>query len=141
MNHPQEHNEKDELRARFTGWLEVLISRARINYLKKLGRQVKTVSLDEIPETVLSVESEVFFKTYSSAKNQNMFDFEEEHLAKAFSGLPLMRQRILIMLFVEEKKPEEIAGKLHCTVQNVYNQRSLALKKLRQMLTEGGEDS
>ena len=42
------------------------------------------------------------------------------------------------MLFVLEMEPEEIARELGCTVQNVYNQRSLALKRLRKAL-EGGE--
>ena len=42
------------------------------------------------------------------------------------------------MLFVLEMEPEKIASKLGCTVQNVYNQHSLALKLLRKAL-EGGE--
>ena len=33
----------------------------------------------------------------------------------AFSSLPLMRQRILIMLFVEELTPSEIARKMNCS--------------------------
>ena len=43
------------------------------------------------------------------------------------------------MLFVEEKMPYEIARELNCSVQHVYNQKSLALKKLRLALEKGGE--
>ena len=49
------------------------------------------------------------------------------------------RQRILTMLFVEEKTPEEIARQLGCSQQNVYKQRSEALIALRNMLERGGE--
>ena len=68
------------------------------------------------------------------------FTFEEERLAKAFSQLPLMRQRILTLLFVNELTPAEIAKQMNCSVQHVYNQRSLALKRLRQLLREEGAD-
>lgn len=71
----------------------------------------------------------------------NGFEFMESRLADAFRELPLMRRRILEMLFVEELSPVEIAAKLHCTVQHVYNQRSLAIKRLRQqMMKERGQN-
>lgn len=43
MNHQQE-SEKDELRARFTGWLEVTLYRAKLNYLKKQEREIPFMS-------------------------------------------------------------------------------------------------
>lgn len=137
MNH-QEGNQRDELRARFTVWLDTTISRAKLNYLKKLERQIQTVSLDEIPESTLLVKDQEQ-KWLCSCDRQDNFEFEEERVARAFMELPPMRQKILILLFVEEQKPDEIAKKLHCTVQHVYNQRSLALKKLRKLLEKGGD--
>lgn len=138
MNHRQKP-EKDELRARFTGWLETMVYRARLNYIHKLSRQIETISIEEVAESsLLSSSSEQDWCRELSSSDA--FDFEEEKLARAFAELPLMRQRILTMLFVEEKKPEEIAAKLNCSIQHVYNQRSLALKKLRSMLAKGGED-
>lgn len=70
----------------------------------------------------------------SAGVTPDSFDFEEQRLAEAFRELPLMRRRILEMLFVEELTPSEIAAKLHCSVQHVYNQRSLAIKRLRERL-------
>lgn len=70
----------------------------------------------------------------SAGVTPDSFDFEEQRLAEAFRELPLMRRRILEMLFVEELAPSEIAAKLHCSVQHVYNQRSLAIKRLRERL-------
>jgi len=132
MSH-QQKMEKDELRARFTKWLETMVRRARIDYLRKYGRQYEAVSIEEIPEETLAVHMEES-QWITGGQDKSEFDFEEERLAKAFYELPLMRQRILTMLFVEEKKSDEIATALHCSVQYVYNQRSLALKKLRILL-------
>lgn len=126
--------ERDELRGRFTRFMEVMVKRARLNYLEKMRRHPVTVPLDDVPETLLA--NDTAFPTDISGD----FDFEEERLANAFSQLPLMRQRILIMLFAEELTPKEIARRMNCSVNHVYNQRSLAIKRLRQLLEEGGED-
>lgn len=126
--------ERDELRGRFTRFMEVMVKRARLNYLEKMRRQPITVPLDDVPETLLA--DDTAFPTDISGN----FDFEEERLANAFSQLPLMRQRILIMLFAEDLTPKEIARRMNCSVNHVYNQRSLAIKRLRQLLEEGGEE-
>lgn len=135
MNH-QEESQRDELRARFTAWLDTMVYRAKLNYLKKLERQPQIISIEVIQESAFLVGEQEMLKSFGQ---QNEFEFEEERLSHAFSELPLMRQKILTMLFVEEKKPDEIARKLHCTIQHVYNQRSLALKKLRELIEKGGD--
>ena len=136
MNHQQEHN--DRLRGEFTVWLEVLIRNARTDYIRKVNRRVPTIALEDIPEHLLLAQGKYSALELNSNKHEG-FDFEEERLATAFSKLPLMRQKILTLLFVEEKKPHEIAKQLHCSVQYVYNQRSLAIKKLRDLLCKGGD--
>lgn len=137
MNHQQE-SEKDELRARFTGWLEVTLYRAKLNYLKKQERERNTIYVEVLPEKLL-VEENPERKWVHRLTEQNGFDFEEERLERAFRSLTRQRQRVLTMLFVEEKTPEEIARQLGCSQQNVYKQRSQALAALRNMLEKGGE--
>ena len=68
--------------------------------------------------------------------SESSFQFEEERLAKAFFSLPLHRQQILTMLFVEEKKPEEIARILRCSTDYVRLQKYRAIQKLRKLLSE-----
>ncbi|HIT84891.1 MAG TPA: sigma-70 family RNA polymerase sigma factor [Candidatus Ornithomonoglobus intestinigallinarum] len=136
MSHHQEHNNR--LRAEFTVWIERLIRNARTDYMRKLARTIPTVSFEDIPESMLLQYNEDDFPVLVCNK-QSEFDFEEERLAAAFSKLPLMRQRILTMLFVEEKKPAEIAKQLHCSAQYVYTQRFEAIKKLRKLLDKGGD--
>lgn len=128
--------DRGELRARFTVWLEVVVKRARIDYIRKKKRTPESISLESIPEDRMKMTDEDFELNYLIGK-QSGFYFEEEEIEQAFSSLPLNKQDILILLFVEEKTPEEIAEKLKCTVQNVYNQRSLALKRLREYLKKG----
>ena len=138
MNH-QEKSERDELRARFTGWLEVTLYRAKLNYVKKLERDRGIVYVDALPEELWVSENPEKGWIQEIAESDG-FCFGEERLERAFRNLTGQRQRILTMLFVEEKTPEEIARQMGCSLQNVYKQRSQALKKLRQMLEKGGVD-
>ena len=124
--------EKDELKARFTKWMKVVVYRERLNYLKSCSRRPETTPLDDIPEEWLRVDMPFLDQT-----DVSKFDFEEEKLAFAFARLSAMKRQILIRLFVLEEKPEGIARDLGCTVQNIYNQRSLALKQLRHALERG----
>lgn len=133
MNHQQKN---DELRARFTVWLETVVYRAKLKYLNRHRTKFETVSMEEVPEDMLSVSENTVYGTAS----RSAFDFEEERLAEAFANLPIKRQQILTMLFVEERKPEEIARLLNCSAQHVYDQRYQALKKLRQALAKGGDE-
>ena len=123
--------ERDILRARFTNWLEIVIYRARLNYLREQKNRLKTVSIDEVPDVYLEWHEPGYHSSHTISQD---FDFEEERLAMAFSQLPLMRKEVLRLLFVEEMEPAEIAARMNCSVQHVYNQRSLALRKLRELL-------
>lgn len=133
MNHQQDYD--DPLRAQFTKWLDTVIYRAKLKYLRKESANPETVSFEELPENSQPIYEAPLYQGDKSA-----FDFEEERLSDAFVRLPIKRQRILTMLFVEEKKPEEIAKALNCSVQHVYDQRYQALKKLRIELEKEGDE-
>ena len=121
-----------QLKARFTVWLEKLMYRAHINYLKKYYSSSMSIGLSQVPEEQLTEED-----GYDLGDGtEDGFVFEEERLARAYSRLPLMRKRILTLLFVEQLEPAEIAAQLHCSVQNVYNQKYRAIKALKEWLSE-----
>ena len=134
MVSPILHENCDELRARFTAFLEILIKRARINFLKKHQRPLCEVSLSSIPEDLLTANVPL------PLKQETDFEFEEERLAYAFAKLPLMKREILTMLFVHQMKPSEIAKKMNCSVGHVYNQRSQAICRLRSELSGNDYD-
>lgn len=135
MDYPNECFEHDHLRARFTRFLEVMVKRARLNYIQKCRRYPETIPLEYVSEELLATKYPL-----PTHADTDSFSFEEERLADAFNKLPLMRQKMLTLLFVEELTPLEIAQKMNCSVGHVYNQRSLALQKLRQLLQEGGDE-
>ena len=119
----------EKLRAEFTSWLTTLMRRARIDYFRSKEREVKTISLDEVSETDFAVQDKYTIL-------ESSFQFEEERLARAFFSLPLQRQQILTMLYVDELPPEEIARVLHCSVDNIYKIKRRTLNSLRKLLNE-----
>ena len=126
----KDHQERDELRARFTAWMKVIALRTRRRYLNNRNKTAY-VPLEEAPLEFLAEND-------GPQQEESSFCLEEQRLAEAFEGLPDRKRQVLTMLFVMEMEPEEIAIQLGCTVQNVYNQRSLALARLRNAL-KGGE--
>ena len=50
VNHGQEPLERDALKAKFTRWLETVIKRARIDYLRKYEDHPEIISYEDIPE-------------------------------------------------------------------------------------------
>lgn len=127
--------DKDELRARFTVWLERILYRAKLKYINKNSSKLTTMSLEELQTELLVDPVDQFAHVERSHTD---FDFEEEKLAAAFYELPLMRREVLRLLFAEQKTPEEISHQLHCSVNYVYLQKSRALRKLRADLEKGG---
>ena len=53
MDHRQKYPERDELRAKFTRWLETIIQRAKIDYLRKYENHPEIISYEDIPEAEL----------------------------------------------------------------------------------------
>lgn len=139
MDHRQEYPERDELRAKFTRWLETVIKRAKIDYLRKYENRPETISYEDIPEKELIdlAQRELW---PSSTRMQTPYDFEEERLTKAFMELPLKRRQVMELLFLADLSETETAKRLNCLLQYVRNQRCIALKKLRSRLMEGGDD-
>ena len=82
MHHTEKYKNYDELKGRFTVWLEKVVRNAKINYIKKLKREPQLVYLEEIPESVLTTQSSSY-EVYTKSE----FEFEEERLSKAFSKL------------------------------------------------------
>lgn len=130
----EQSTDRDELRARFTKWMQVLAYRARRKYLAARANRADTISLEDIPEESLGMDDQPIALDAGDG-----FEFEGETLAKAFACLPEKKRQVLVQLFVMEQNPEETAEQFGCTVQNIYNQRSLALKGLRNILK--GEDT
>lgn len=125
MDHRQDYPERDELRAKFTRWLEKVIKRAKIDYLRKYENRPKIISYEDIPEAELLdlAQCESWLKI---TRMQSPYDFEEERLTKAFMELPLKRRQVMELLFLEDlssrnsQKAQLLVAicqksKVHCT--------------------------
>ena len=121
-----------ELIAQFTAFMTSAVRSAKIDYIRRQRHWNWEISVDELPEVPADLP-------WFDALSESSFDFEEEHLSKAFSELPILRQQILEMAFVERLTAQEIAQRLNCSVKYIYNQKHAALKKLRDVLLRGGD--
>lgn len=125
--------ERDELRGRFTRFMELAVKHARADYLRLLRTRIETVSLDEFSD-VLQVTDKVLADAGS-------FEFDNLRVEYEFKKLPTSQRLVLTLLFAEDETPQSAAALLGCSVQHIYNQRSLAIKKLRTALMGDGYDA
>lgn len=133
----RQNADRDELRARFTAWLDTLIRRAKLDYLRKYHIPIEIISLEELREENMPISEDVWMRKMLFEEDD--FCFEEERLAKAYAELPLLRKQILKLMYVDELEVKEIARLLNCSAQYVSNQKQKGLKYLRKCMTEGGE--
>lgn len=123
-------SQTDELRIRFTAWITVVVQRAKIDYIRQQSRHPKSIPLDSIAEDeVCSVN--IFNDAIESAES---FEFDDERVAIAFSALSLTRKKILTLMFVQGKTAEQVAEILECSTKHIFNEKSLALKQIRECL-------
>ena len=131
--------EQELLRARFTLWLDTTLARASARFREqmkdKLAEEVDILSFDAFPSDYFADPINPYASIEIGVRD---FDFAEERIAKAFSELPWMRREVLRLLFVEMRKPREIAEILHCSEDYVSLQKTRALNKLRIVLKDGG---
>ena len=76
----RQNADRDELRARFTAWLDTLLKRAKLNYLERECEEPHE-SLDSLDEDQLPATEDAYMQTLFS---DDPFGFTEERLAKHF---------------------------------------------------------
>lgn len=124
-------NTNDRLRAEFTQFLKIMVTRSKINYIKKYCVSEVPISLEDLSDWEMPSTS------MKLSQSNTTFDFEVESLAEAFEQLSPRRQQILQMIFVEGLSSREVAQRIGCSVGHVYNEQSLAIKRLRNLMDGG----
>lgn len=138
MNYQEERNH-DELRARFTKWMEITLYRARYDYLRKHKRLKNIALFPEITESMIiaghidNCEDVIDKAIY----NETIF-FYNESLEQAFNNLSKLQQDILVCIFVFEMTNKETARYLGCSVRQVYKQKERAFGILRKSMEGEG---
>lgn len=113
----------DDLKNRFTAWMEILIKRVRYDYLRNLWNKPKIISIDDVAEVV-----------FSNDTLGNIEDIENQKLKSTIKSLSKIQQEVIEMLFIDELKPHEVAVRLGRSEQYIYNLRYRILKKLKELL-------
>jgi len=122
-----------DLRNQFTAYMQKVVYHAKVDYIRrKKAQQPKAeVSCAEVSD--LAYEQD--FRTVPETE----FDFEERRLANSFETLPLIRRKILTLLFVQGLSAMEVAEEIGCSLDFVYTSKRRALQKLREQMQESGE--
>ncbi len=125
---------ENEIQYRFTAWLQKLVKRARIDYLRLKRNQYNEASLSDF-----SCEKNLTYEI-KLVPNKNIekgeYEFERDDMSRAFSLLSITKRKVLLFLFVEELTPKEVAKLLNCSEQSISNVKRSALKKLKSLLEE-----
>lgn len=116
---------------RFTAYMELLVSHAKIDYLRRQRYKQMEILAEQSDIDMAAKHDDPF------PINKNEFEFEEDKLTEAFSKLTLLRRQILTLTFVEGLSALEVADKLNCSADYVYLQKHRALKALRDYLMDG----
>ena len=122
-------NVDEELRGRFTIWLEKTLLRKRNKFLARMRSPYVVVSLDVLPETALPFfpEPEV---------RETDFWFEDEDLRSAYHQLYPQYRKFLILLYVYQLKPSEISKLGYCKgSRKLYSIKYRILQELRAALS------
>ena len=114
----------DEIRAMYTAYIERVADFARKEYLRTLRYRVQETPLEEQSEDTLALVEDRYFP--------DEFDLAEGWLSRAMNNLPLLRQQVLLLAFIEKLPAQEISERLGCAVSYVYKQKCLALQKLKE---------
>lgn len=93
--------ENDELRCKFTAWMQVVVKRAKIDYIRSLKRHYNEISIDD--EKVLE---KLRFEPINEIALDDGFEFDNELLA-SIQKTRLVLDRINEALTVLKKKPED----------------------------------
>ena len=122
----------NEIRAMYTAYIGRVAGYARQEYLRTLSHRSQEIPLEELPEDTLSLVQDRPFP--------DEFEFAEDRLSQAANDLPLLRRQMLALAFVEQLSAPEIAERLGCSVNYVYKQKCLALRKMKDAMEDGNRE-
>ena len=121
-------NREDDLRARFTSWISVIVWRARRDYFKAQKGRFREIPIEEIDEIPDDTGFEIL--------ERDEFIFADMNLAAQFQELPMCQQQVLALRFAKGLSPSEIAEVIGCNSRRVSQQLYRALTRLRHGLDQ-----
>ncbi len=82
----------------------------------------------------------MIYEPVTAIQDAEGFCFDNSRLSAVFKNLSKKRRQVLELLYVHNMEPEEVAKEMQCSLQHVYNLRSLAIKELKSKMSMGNDD-
>lgn len=124
----------NDIEIKFTAWLKVLVKRARVDYFRRKQNLEREVFFDDLGEQdiryIISNNPTEFKEAFET--------FENKDLSEIYEQLTDTQRSVLYRIFVCEETTTEIALSTGWSIQHIYNQKYLAIKKFREFFKENG---
>lgn len=124
----------NDIEIKFIAWLKVLVKRARVDYFRRKQNLKREVFFDDLGEQdfrCLIANRQINFEPSFEL-------FENKYITEIYEQLSDTQRFVIYRLYVSEQTIEEIANCTGRSVQYIYNQKYLAIKKFREFFKENG---
>lgn len=118
----------NDIEIKFTAWLKVLVKRARLDYVRRKQHLKREIFFDDLGEQDIRY---IIFNNPTEFK-EAFETFENKDLSEIYEQLTDTQRSVLYRIFVCEETTTEIALSTGWSVQYIYNQKYLAIKKFRE---------
>ena len=119
----------NDIEIKFTAWLKVLVKRARVDYFRRKQNLAREVFFDDLGEQdiryIISNNNPIEFE-------ESFEMFENKDLSEVYEQLTDTQRSVLYRIFVCEQTAAEIAVNTGWSIQHIYNQKYLAVKRIRE---------
>ena len=124
----------NDIEIKFTAWLKVLVKRARLDYVRRKQHLKREIFFDDLGEQDIRY---IIFNNPTEFK-EAFETFENKDLSEIYEQLTDTQRSVLYRIFVCEETTTEIALSTGWSVQYIYNQKYLAIKKFREFFKGNG---
>lgn len=124
----------NDIEIKFTAWLKVLVKRARVDYFRRKQNLEREIFFDDLGEQDIRY---IIFNNPTEFK-EAFETFENKDLSEIYEQLTDTQRSVLYRIFVCEETTTEIALSTGWSVQYIYNQKYLAIKKFREFFKGNG---
>ena len=120
----------NNIESKFTAWMKVLVKRARLDYLRKKYIQSREIFFEDLE----GWDTRYVLKQLLIFSEPSIDLFENEDILEVYKQLSDTQRSIIYRFYVREQTIVEISAYTGWSVNYIYNQKCLAIKKFRERL-------
>lgn len=120
----------NNIESKFTAWMKVLVKRARLDYLRKNYIQSREIFFEDLEGR----DTRYVLKQLLIFSEPSIDLFENEDILEVYKQLSDTQRSIIYRFYVREQTIVEISAYTGWSVNYIYNQKCLAIKKFRERL-------